>query len=100
MMKYRCLASISFSPRIFTFSYSWGELELTETCLTASWLGGPLCSIPLHEIVSIQTTGRFPHWVKIAGEKETVFVQPSSYKGLCRALKASGFEIETVKKLS
>ena len=94
----RHVATFSFSHRFFTEIYQPGRLEFQEKGLTAFWLGDVLFSLEYKDLLHVEITGRFPHWVKIVGTDSFLYVQAGSDKALCREVEARGIPIKKVRR--
>ena len=94
----RHLATFSFSHRFFTEIYQPGRLEFQKKGLTAFWLGDVLFSLEYKDLLHVEITGRFPHWVKIVGTDSFLYVPAGSYKALCREVEARGIPIKKVRR--
>ena len=77
----RHLATFSFSHRFFTEIYQPGRF-----------------SLEYKDLLHVEITGRFPHWVKIVGTDSFLYVQAGSYKALCREVEARGIPIKKVRR--
>ena len=92
------LASFCFTLKLLDGIFRPGKIEFSESGITAYWLGSILYHLEYTDLLRVETTGRFPRWLKFVGVKDCIYVG-SSYEAICIELAEREIPIIKVKKL-